>query len=68
MKNNKHLFEKRIDLKTSQIYGGKLASTYSECSSATHVGTCSDTYTQTRDDNGKTIGSNMDFYDCGGCN
>ncbi|WP_276088327.1 hypothetical protein [Pedobacter sp. JY14-1] len=66
MKTNKNLFEKRIDLKSCKINGGRLASTHTVCTSATHISNCSDTYTQTRDDNGKTIDSNMDFS-CGGC-
>lgn len=67
MKNNKSLFEKRIDLSNCQINGGRLATTYHECSSATKSPHCSDTYTTTFDDNGKQTGSNMDFYDCSPC-
>ncbi len=51
---NKKLLEKSIDLNTSKVHGGML--TYHECTTTTHYQEgCSDTETQTTDDNGNWL-------------
>ncbi len=55
MKNNKALFAKRIDLKDAQINGGKLARTFSSCSTYTSSNCCSDSVTTMTNDEGKVL-------------
>lgn len=55
MKNNKGLLAKKIDLKGAQINGGKLARTFSSCSTYTGSAGCSDSVTTMTNDQGKVL-------------
>ncbi|WP_231460244.1 MULTISPECIES: hypothetical protein [unclassified Pedobacter] len=63
MKTNKSLFEKKIDLKSCQINGGRLAeeATQKESSTATSTDNCSDTKYITKTDKGTVIKTCTDF-------
>ncbi|MBB4109637.1 hypothetical protein GGQ60_003646 [Pedobacter zeae] len=55
MKTNNNLFEKRIDLKSCQINGGKLAESNTTVRTETCSGGCSDVRYTVKDDNKTTI-------------
>ncbi|WP_276088328.1 hypothetical protein [Pedobacter sp. JY14-1] len=61
MKHNKSLFEKRIDLKCAQVFGGRLAGTHTETSTSTHTNNCTDTKTTIKTDSGSTIQTCTDY-------
>lgn len=65
MKTNKSIFEKRIDLKSCQVNGGRLAEelTQKESSTSTNTNGCTDTKYTTKSDKGATIKTCTDF-DC----
>ena len=55
MKKNNKLFEKRIDLKSCQINGGKLAESNTTTRTETCTQGCSDVRYTVKDDNKTTI-------------
>lgn len=55
MKINKGLFAKKIDLKNAQINGGKLARTFSSCSTYTGSSGCRDSVTTMTNDEGTVL-------------
>lgn len=59
MKKNCKLYEKKFDLKKSNIYGGRVE-TQKETVTSTSLGSCSDTEYYTTDDNGTWIGTCTD--------